>query len=116
MNSKMTTNSQLSTTDPKETQTKQTTRTGTESQKCRSHGVYQRGGENGQKGTGNRQHIWKVQDRRGDVKNTIGKGEAKELISMTHGHELRVGGVLEGSWHRAEGNKREWEKWTTVIA
>ena len=38
MNSKMTTNSQLSTTDPKETQTKQTTRTGTESQKCRSHG------------------------------------------------------------------------------
>ena len=41
MNSKMTTNSQLSTTKPKKItpkQTKQTTRTGTESQKWRSHG------------------------------------------------------------------------------
>ena len=39
MNSKMTTNSQLSTTKPKkQKQTKQTTRTGTESQKWRSHG------------------------------------------------------------------------------
>ena len=43
MNSKMTTNSQLSTTEPKkqkqnQQQTKQTTRTGTESQKWRSHG------------------------------------------------------------------------------
>ena len=40
MNSKMTTNSQLSTTKPKKNlkQTKQTARTGTESQKWRSHG------------------------------------------------------------------------------
>ena len=41
MNSKMTTNSQLSTTELKNKtpkQTKQTTRTGTESQKWRSHG------------------------------------------------------------------------------
>ena len=40
MNSKMTKNSQLSTTTPKTKtkQTKQTTRTGTESQKYRSHG------------------------------------------------------------------------------
>ena len=41
MNSKMTTNSQLSTTEPnkqKQKQTKQTTRTGRESQKWRSHG------------------------------------------------------------------------------
>ena len=41
MNSKMTINSQLSTTEPKnqnQKQTKQTTRTGTESQKWRSHG------------------------------------------------------------------------------
>ena len=38
MNHKMTTNSQLSTTEPKnQKQTKQTTRTGTESQKWRSH-------------------------------------------------------------------------------
>ena len=43
MNSKMTTNSQLSTTEPKkkqkQKQTKQTTRTGIESQIWRSHGV-----------------------------------------------------------------------------
>ena len=45
MNSNMTTNSQLSTNEPKKnkrktmkTKTKQTTRTGTESQKWRSHG------------------------------------------------------------------------------
>ena len=41
MNSKMTTNSHLSTTEPKnqkQKQTKQTTRTGTEAQKWRSHG------------------------------------------------------------------------------
>ena len=39
MNSKMTTKSQLSTTEPKKnTKTKQTTRTGTESQKWRSRG------------------------------------------------------------------------------
>ena len=41
MNSKMTINSQLSTTEPKKKKkpkTKQTTRTGTESQKWRSHG------------------------------------------------------------------------------
>ena len=40
MNSKMTTNSQLLTTEPnkKQKQTKQTARTGTEPQKWRSHG------------------------------------------------------------------------------
>ena len=40
MNSEMTTNSQVSTTESKikQKQTKQTTRTGTESQKWRSHG------------------------------------------------------------------------------
>ena len=50
MNSKMTTNSQLSTTDPEKNITKRTTRTGTESQKWRSHrGLSARsgGGENG---------------------------------------------------------------------
>ena len=28
---------------------------------------------------------------KGDVKNSIGNGEAKELTCMTHGHELREG-------------------------
>ena len=54
MNSKMTINSQLLTTEPKKTQkqTKKTTRTGTESQKWRSQGGLSAGkgrerGENG---------------------------------------------------------------------
>ena len=55
MNSKMTTNAQLSTTEPKKemkTKTKQTTRTGTESQKCRPRGGLSAGRgreENGEK-------------------------------------------------------------------
>ena len=61
----MTTNLQLLTTEPKklkqrEKQSKQTTRTGTESQKWRSHrGLSEERGqaENGGKGTGNK-HKW----------------------------------------------------------
>ena len=58
MNSKMTTNSQLSTTEHKKTpKTKQTTRTGTEPQKGRSHGGLSTGeweGKRGGKGTENK--------------------------------------------------------------
>ena len=58
MSSKMTKNSQLSTTEPKtKTKTKQVTRTGTESQKWRLHGglsARRRWWENGDKGTGNK--------------------------------------------------------------
>ena len=50
----MTTNSQLSTTEPKklqkQKQTKQTTRTGTELQKWRSHGGLSAWQESGEKG------------------------------------------------------------------
>ena len=57
MNSKMTTNSQVSTTEPKkktnQKQTKQTTRAGTESQKWRSHGGLSEG-KRGGKGTENK--------------------------------------------------------------
>ena len=68
MNSKMTTNSQLSITESKkqkqkQKQTKQTTRTGTESQKWRSHGGLSAGRvrgweEKGGKCTGNKKHQW----------------------------------------------------------
>ena len=66
MNSKVTTNSQLSTTEPKkktpkQKQTKPTTRTGTESQKWRSHGglsVGKKSSENGGNGTRNKKHNW----------------------------------------------------------
>ena len=61
----MTTNSQLSTTEPKkiqkQKQTKQTTRRGTEPQKWRSHGglsVGMRRGQNEGKGTGNKKQKW----------------------------------------------------------
>ena len=62
MNSKMTTNSQLSTIEcrkQKQKQTKETNRTGTESQKWRSHGGLSVGkgrGENGRKGIGNKKY------------------------------------------------------------
>ena len=63
MNSKMRTNSQLSKTEPKK-QTKQTTRTGTESQKWKSYGGLslgrgRGGGRMGGKDTGNKSIIGK---------------------------------------------------------
>ena len=76
----MTTNSQLSMKEPKKSKTKQTTRTGTESQKWSSHGGLSVGrwsGENGGKGTGNKKHKWQVQNRQGEIKNSIENGEAK---------------------------------------
>ena len=59
MKSKMT-NSQLLKTEPKkQKQAKQTTRTGTESQKWRSHGGFSVGrGQNGGNDTGNKKHKW----------------------------------------------------------
>ena len=53
-------------------------------------GYQQGGGEGGEdwgKGTGNKKHKWQVQNRQREVQNSIGNGEAKELICMTHGHE-----------------------------
>ena len=63
MNSKMMTNSQLPTTDPKkqkQKRTKQTTGTGTELQKWRSYRGLSVGRrwEDGGKGTGNKKHKW----------------------------------------------------------
>ena len=54
------------------------------------------GGDNGGKDTGNKKHKWQVQNRQREVKNSIGNGEAKELIHMTHGHELRWGNYGKG--------------------
>ena len=65
-------------------------------------------GDNGVKGTGIKKHNWQVQNRQAEVKNSIGNVEAKELIYMTHRHELRAG---EECWWgegcRAERNKGE---------
>ena len=69
MNSKLTTNSQLSTTEPKKkTKTKQTTRTGTESQGWRSFGGLSVGrvkGDNGENVQGLRSMIGRYKIDRG---------------------------------------------------
>ena len=39
--------------------------------------------------TVNKKHSWYVQNRLGEVKNSIGNGDAKELICTTHGHKLK---------------------------
>ena len=49
-------------------------------------------GQNRGKGTGIKKHKLQVQNRQGEVKNSIGNGKAKELICSSHGHELRGGG------------------------
>ena len=90
MNRTMTINSDLLTTEPK-TKTKQT-RTETYSQKWRSHGGFQSGrgkGSIGEKVQGIRSINVRYKTDGGWVKNSIGNGEAKELICMTHGQELR---------------------------
>ena len=85
MNSKMTTNLQLSTNEPKKrktmkTKTKQTTITGIESEKWTSHGGFSagRGREGiGGKGTGNKKHNWSASNRWGEVKHSVGNREFK---------------------------------------
>ena len=69
---------------------------------------YQQGigmGREGGKGTENKQHKWQIENRQGEGKNSIGNGEAKELICMTHGHELSGGGMLVVGGCEEEGNK-----------
>ena len=98
MNSKVTTHSQLSTTKPKThthtKQTRQTTRTGRESQKWRSHGGLSVGREREDYG-GKRYREQEAEQldtkQTGKIKNNMENGEAKEFICMTHGHELRQG-------------------------
>ena len=63
--------------------------------------------ENGGKGTGSKKQNWQAQTRQGELKNSIRNGEAKELICMTHGHELRGGGMLDGGVCMVEGGKGE---------
>ena len=77
---------------------------------------YQWGGvENGGKGPGNKKHKCKVQNRQGEVKNSMGNGEAKVLICMTHGHELRWGN--DGWRGITEWRGIKWRKnGATVIA
>ena len=97
----------------------QTTRTGTEPQKWSSHRGLSAGRVrevNGGNSTGNKKHNWQVHNRQGEIKNSIGNGEAKELICTIHGHE-RSGECWREWAYRMEGdNKGEKKIGTTVIA
>ena len=46
-----------------------------------------------------------MENRQGEGKNSVGNVEAKELTSMTHGHELWGGGNVGG---------RGWAGWSGV--
>ena len=50
-----------------------------------------------------------------EVMNSMGNGEAKELICMTHGHELR-GRLLEGMNGGTGRRVAKGKNGTTVIA
>ena len=75
----MTTNSQLSTTEPKKKVSKQLEQEENHGNEDHMQG-YPWGGEGGKwsKGTGNKKHNWQVQNRQGEVKNSMGNGEANE--------------------------------------
>ena len=73
------------------------------------------GGEWG-KGTGNKNHSWQAQNRQEEVKNSIGNGEVKELICITHGHELRLGGNAGGKGGVGRRGVKGRKKGKTVIA
>ena len=56
-----------------------------------------------------------MENRQGEGKNSVGNVEAKEPLSMTHGHELKQGnaggrGIAEQSGIQGRNNR------TTVIA
>ena len=62
---------------------------------------------------------WRVINRGlggGEIKNSMGNGEAKELTCMTHGHELRGGECgWEGGtgWRGIKGEK--WDNCNSII-
>ena len=94
INSKMTTNSQLSTTEPKNTQkpkhelSKQLAKDQNHRNRDHMEG-YQWGRGEGRmrekvQGLGSINGRYK--NRHGEFKNSVGNGEDKELLCMTHGH------------------------------
>ena len=56
-----------------------------------------------------------MENRQGEGKNSIGNVEAKELICMTHGHELN-GGNVGGRGCAGRRGVKGGENGTTVIA
>ena len=57
-----------------------------------------------------------MENRQGEGKNSVGNVEAKELLSMTHGHELcggNVGGRGVGRMELSEEGK--WDNCNSII-
>ena len=113
----MTTNSQLSTTEPK----KQKLSKQLEQEQNHRNGDhmedYQQGGEGGvgEKVQGIRS-IKVGTKQTGEVKNNIGNEAVKELICMTHGHELwggNGGGRGWAGWSGVKGGK--WDNCNSII-
>ena len=58
--------------------------------------------------SGSEQHKWQLEDTQGEVKNSTGNVEAKELICTTHGYELNGGNAGErgyAGWRGIKGEK-----------
>ena len=53
----------------------------------------------------------------GEVKNSVGNGEAKELICTTQGHELRWGnaGRWSGAGQRGIKGRKKWDNCNSII-
>ena len=62
-------------------------------------------GEMGKKVQGIRSINGRYKIGRGEIKNSMGNGEAKELICMTQGHDLMGRNCWRESWYQAEGYK-----------
>ena len=57
---------------------------------------------------------WKID--RGEGKNSVGNVEAKELVRMTHGHELEGGNVGGRGWAGWSGVRGgEWDNCNSII-
>ena len=57
-------------------------------------------------------------NRQEEVKNSIGNGEAKELVCTTNGHELRRGGNVGGNGipgRRAMKGTEKWGNYNSII-
>ena len=101
----MTTNSQLSTNEPKrkEKQQNQTLNKQPEQEQNQRNGHHMEGFQWGGRGRNSGEKVQGTsiinRHKIGRDKNSIGNVEAKELICMIHGHELReegCGGVVQG--------------------
>ena len=57
-----------------------------------------------------------MENRQGEGKNSVGNVEAKELISMTHGHELEGGNVGGRGYAGCSGVKGgKWDNCNSII-